>query len=305
MAWDPSTETNREVDGENCIPHDLTKAELKAAALAATEQCEVRMKADPKYLFAAEALTQQRPFEWHLKMVHKKANAEIARLQRDPRFRDRMREKLSHYSEKEVAREMHSKFAVTTECMDIDFFGFLQGGKNKICRDSLQAWIDKKERKCAKSGPTNAERSFRETAERAIPDKRKMIRNFNFVAPLVEDVKTIHVLPPGFKGQFFDTHEEEPRSGERESGGNAPNSSGNDDMPTTKADAAALLGIPVSASQSEVKKSYRKSMLKYHPDRYKEGGDMSQDDMSKMTQKLNAAKDIMDKSLGVSFLRLN
>ena len=76
-------------------------------------------------------------------------------------------------------------------------------------------------------------------------------------------------------------------------------------MPTTKADAAALLGIPVSASQSEVKKSYRKSMLKYHPDRYKEGGDMSQDDMSKMTQKLNAAKDIMDKSLGVSFLRLN
>ena len=308
-VWDPSTETNREVDGKNCLPHDLTKAELKSAALAAVEQCEVRMKADPKYQFAVEALTQEKPFEWHKKTVTKKANKELARLGRDPRFRDRLREKLAHYSEAEVAREMHSKFAVTTECMDSDFFGFLSGGKNKICRDSLQAWIDKKEHKCAKSGPTNAERSFRDTAERAIPEKRKMLRNFNFVAPLVEDVKTIHVLPPGFKGQFFDTDEEEPR----EAGGGSTRGDGvgnensriNDGMPATKAEAATLLGIPESASELQVKKAYRMSMLKFHPDKYKEGGEMSQEQMSAMTQKLNAAKGIMDKALGVSFLRLN
>ena len=47
LVWDASTETNREVDGDNCIPLDLTKVELRKASQAAIEQCEMRLKAEP------------------------------------------------------------------------------------------------------------------------------------------------------------------------------------------------------------------------------------------------------------------
>ena len=141
--------------------------------------------------------------------MHKKASAEVARLKKnDPTFRDRLRERRVHYSEAEIVRDMYGKFAVTTECMEINFFGFMQGGKNKICRDSLQAWIDKKDRKCDKIGPSAAQQSFRATAERAIPHKMKMLRNLYYVPPVPDEVRTIHVLPPGHTGQFFDTQDE-------------------------------------------------------------------------------------------------
>ena len=198
-VWDPSTETNSMVNGENCVPHDLTKEELKQEADSAVLKCEEALRSDPKYKLAQEAVTQEKPFDFHVKTVAKQANALLRKRQDDPKFRDRMQERLQHYSAEEIANEMHGKFAVTPECLKADslsFFKIFTGGKNEACRESLTKWIEKQKKRCSSSGPTVADRHFREIAEQAIPDKRKMMRNIYYEAPPVDDVKSIEVLRP-------------------------------------------------------------------------------------------------------------
>ena len=64
-------------------------------------------------------------------------------------------------------------------------------------------------------------------------------------------------------------------------------------------DALKVLGIDSSATESEVKKAYRKMAIKHHPDKYNQMGEEHQKAAKEKFQKLQDAYETIKKERGI------